>query len=318
MNFAAKLRPRSLTALVMTEEEQEKLRKLWAQQPGAVLFCGPAGHGKTTLARILALAKALDGDPFRLKQQDWEAFSSCSILEKNCADSRGIDDMREIVRDSQYAPVMGAARVVILDEIHMLTVEAQNMLLRATEDVSQKLLWIGCTTNPDKLIGTLHQRFLLFRVPGLNKETRKRLIERALKLLGVEADPAKFIRHADQLDITSPRALLNGLQAWMQGASISDAIKTSSPEQDFYLMARTLSNGDFSSVAATLGEMSTQELRSFRLMFLSYLKTWFLRKPGKSLGAAMALLSEVAPYDDTFAAWLIERLYRVSSMLNRE
>jgi DNA polymerase-3 subunit gamma/tau len=112
--------------------------------PHFLLFTGPSGTGKTTVARILK---------GKLRCSDWD------FIELNCAgDARGIDTVRQINEQVSSSPMGGKSRIWLLDEAGKLTPDAQTALLKTLEDTPDHAYFILCTTDPQKLIKTLHTR----------------------------------------------------------------------------------------------------------------------------------------------------------------
>ena len=109
-----------------------------------MLFCGPAGCGKTTNARIFA------GEIEKNKS---------NIVEINCADNTGVEDVRKLVIEpSQIKPLVGQYKVFVLDECHMLTTQSQNALLKILEEPPSYCVFILCTTDPQKVLPTIMSR----------------------------------------------------------------------------------------------------------------------------------------------------------------
>lgn len=109
----------------------------------AYLFCGGAGTGKTTSARIVAnLINEGKGRP----------------IELDCASKNGVDDVRDIIEESKHKPFDCKYKIFILDECHMLSIGANNALLKILEEPPEWVIFIFCTTDPQKVIGTIHSR----------------------------------------------------------------------------------------------------------------------------------------------------------------
>ncbi len=140
----------------------------------AYLFCGPRGTGKTSTARVLAKALNCEKGPTSTpcgecnNCREIKACISPDIFEIDAASNRGIDDIRELRENVRYTPVSSRYKIYIIDEVHRLTNEAFDALLKTLEEPPPHVIFIFATTEPQGLPATIlsrTQRFDFKRVP---------------------------------------------------------------------------------------------------------------------------------------------------------
>lgn len=145
-NLAATYRPTKLEDVVGQEQAKAILRTHLASKPkSSYLFCGNAGTGKTTCARIFA---------HELNKADF------NIIEINAADNTGVDGVRKIITDAARVPIGTQYKIFVLDECHMLSTQAWNALLKLIEEPPDSVVFLFCTTDPHKIPGTIMSRVL--------------------------------------------------------------------------------------------------------------------------------------------------------------
>ncbi len=162
-----KYRPTTFRDIVGQEHIERTLKNAIEQDKvsHAYLFCGPRGTGKTTTARILAKALLCEKGPTTDPDgtcQDCQAIANGNhpdVYELDAASRTGVENVREeIISRVHYAPTRGKAKVYIIDEVHMLTVAAFNALLKTLEEPPDHVVFILCTTDPQKVPETIHSR----------------------------------------------------------------------------------------------------------------------------------------------------------------
>jgi DNA polymerase III gamma/tau subunit len=190
-----KYRPNTFQEVVGNENVIAAIETILARQSGEVrtfMLTGPSGTGKTTIARII---------------KNYLNCSDRDFYEYNMANTTGIDTIREIASNCQYAPLSGKIRMYLLDEVHKASSGAQNSLLKLLEDTPKHVRFILCTTDPDKVIKTIHTRCSCFTMSSLNSPKLIELLKWVVKSEGTEMPEIilnEIIKYADG----SPRQAL--------------------------------------------------------------------------------------------------------------
>lgn len=169
--LALKYRPSSFDKLIGQEAVVQTLSLALSGErlSHAYLFSGLRGSGKTSTARIFAKALVCDKGPTSTPCEECVQCLSANenrhidIIEMDAASNRGIDDIRELIESTKYKPNMARFKIFIIDEVHMLTTQAFNALLKTLEEPPPYVKFILATTDPLKLPATILSRTQHFR-----------------------------------------------------------------------------------------------------------------------------------------------------------
>jgi DNA polymerase-3 subunit gamma/tau len=172
--LARKWRPRNFSQLVGQEHVVRALSNALAQGRlhHAYLFTGTRGVGKTTLARILAKCLNCTHDDHPTAEPcgvcpactEIDGGRFIDLIEIDAASNTGIDNMRDVIENAQYAPTAGRYKVYIIDEVHMLSKNAFNAMLKTLEEPPGHVIFILATTDPQKVPVTVLSRCLQFNL----------------------------------------------------------------------------------------------------------------------------------------------------------
>lgn len=253
--------------------------------PHAYLFHGPTGCGKTTLGRILANELGAKGHDFR---------------EVDSADFRGIDTIREIRKQSQFAPLKGHCRVWLLDECHKISNDGMNALLKALEDPPRHVYYILCTTNPEKLLATIRGRCSQFQVTPLNKKQMLLLLRQVVK----SEEQTLEKRVYDQIVQDSLGLPRNALQILEQVLAIKPEQRFKFTQKSAEIQSQTielcralLKQSSWKKISNILNGLKDQEPETIRRQILGYFQAVILKED--NIRAGLILSEFIVPFYDS-------------------
>lgn len=242
------------------------------------LFHGATGCGKTTLARIIKTS-------LNVWNEDYQEIDSAQF--------NGVEMIRQLRRNCQFQPVKSDWRIYVLDEVHMLSSAAQEATLKVLEDTPPHVIFILCTTDPQKLKKTIRGRCSQFQVNPLTDREMKGLLKQVTK--AEEDSLKKDVLNQIILDANGhPR---NALQILEQVLSTDkdkrlEAAKQTAQEysQSIELCKALLSNSSWKAVAKILSGLKKQDAENIRRHVLGYAQAVLLN--GKDDEKAGLILEE--------------------------
>ena len=234
--LARKWRPANFEQMVGQEHVLQALINALDSQRlhHAYLFSGTRGVGKTTIARIFA--KSLNCET-GISSKPCGSCSSCleidegrsvDLIEIDAASRTGVDDMRELLDNVQYAPTRGRFKIYLIDEVHMLSKHSFNALLKTLEEPPPHIKFLLATTDPQKLPVTVLSRCLQFNLKRMSKQQIQSQLKYLLEQEKVESEAGALALLASAADgsMRDALSLLDQAIAYGGGSVLQPTVET--------------------------------------------------------------------------------------------
>jgi DNA polymerase-3 subunit gamma/tau len=322
--FALKYRPKNFDEIIgqphITQTLKNEIKHL--RIANAYLFAGPRGIGKTTTARIVAKAlNCVNGpttEPCNSCEQcrEIQRGSSLDVLEIDGASNRGIDEVRQLREGIKYAPTHGRYKIYIIDEVHMLTQEAFNALLKTIEEPPKHVVFIFATTAPYKLPLTILsrcQRFNFRKISPLSISNRIKTIAQ-LEAVEIEDSACSLIANLVDGAMRDAISILDQLIPYSEGKIRVEDVQFLlglPPETLLFKLTDAIIKRDANSILITTQDALDQGISTTELLsgLIRHLETLFFIKTGMPTEEKQAYASQAKLFETSHILRLINFLF---------
>jgi len=295
-------RPTKFDEIIGNENVIASLQSVLSREkdkPHSFLFTGPSGCGKTTCARILK-------DELDCSNSDFYLYAA--------SNTRGIDTIRDIIDNCQFAPMNGDVKLFIMEECHMWTPQAAESILVFLEQPPEHVFMVLCTTNPEKLKTTLKRRCHTSEMKPLLLPQILKLLESVLEKEGVSEFPDDVLVKIADVCNGSPGIALNLLDTVVDIPNDETAFQAiedaTMSEANIAQIAQVLiaGNGQWKDIALMIKSLSG-EPESLRYAFLGYFNKVLLNEKKNTNRVAEILTVFMEPVMYSGAGGLTTEIY---------
>lgn len=296
----------------------------------AYLFSGPRGTGKTTVAKILAKAvnceQGLTGEPCNECEtcRQITKGSLVGVVEIDAASNRGVDEIRDLRERVKYAHSDIRQKVYIIDEVHMLTAEAFNALLKTLEEPPAHVMFILATTEPHKLPATIISRCQRFDFRRVSLEEQAGRLELICREEGVaiDSEAVQYIARLSEGGMRDAVSLLDQMISFAGNHITYENVISMTggiPSDIFERIVESIRNQDVGQALQIVDRLMREGKSADRCLetLLLYIRDLLMIKMVPESQAVTDRILDISRYSEIAAAFSQERLFRLIETLNR-
>ncbi len=296
----------------------------------AYLFSGPRGTGKTSAAKILAKAVNCEHGP---SPEPCNACSACAritagavmdVVEIDAASNRGVEEIRDIRDKVKYAPTEVRRKVYIIDEVHMLTTEAFNALLKTLEEPPGHVMFVLATTEPHKLPPTIISRCQRFEFRRVSLGEQIGRLREICENEGIAAEDEAlaYIARLSDGGMRDALSLLDQISSFTGGqVTLAQAIDATGglPSEQFARLAAAVRDGDVSAVLQEIDDMMKAGKSADKCLeqLMHYFRDMLLAQLAPEAAGESGRVADPAELRKLAEGFPRGRLFAIIDLLNR-